>query len=1550
MSEERKVKINGIPISNAGFTNLQFETSKSSNSVNTIRGFGSLFKEENLNIIQTVSMDFDLKSNELENLAYIYTLFKACGILPIENEYLLNKVGSTYTQSKNKKQLEKDDFSKSNISHLVCLLERMNINSLEKTSDGYKVNLVLTLYDSALTQNEFDEYINKISENDSYKEFEKICKDSIRSKTLEFSNLDMSGVTLEIYNIEKLNAKYKTHLLNNVLVNNKLNKETESENEYKANELRDKTNSTFENNKEIKKDKDGNIISTDPYAPTKIYIENKHILQIEFITHNKISNLPLLGSPIFTKSYLGIGETFFNIKCIFKEEENNIVNELKSISDKNIINHKIELHHPLVQLFDFHSANIVNIVFNNLEQANGIMVNIIFSLNGFRYAEEENINIDEILSSVKYNNDEKQELVGGLYLEYLLDYLYNNKDVISDNTILNFLNHTLETKTFNSSGGINDTYEAGLLSHSYLLASLFASYSSFPSSYGIHKQLDNKVFNVVNIFFNNDSYDFINSLTNKDVSKVSKQLDPDFFLLNYRTISQISDSDLNIYRALYKAENYYALIDNVVLVSLFGNSEYKKYISDELYQLDRKNLKQKTFVNIIRNCVSELFNSKQNFSNDIISSVIKKIYEEFLFRSFYIINNKLDSEYSFIDDLNNYNYFFTHDGKLNFKTIHLKIKNYVERIYSLFLKSLNDSYFIERIIRESVVEYYTSVEKLKIDIDTTIKELSKEVYNFELEFTNVYELNKSIIIDRAYNIFLTKYLYLVSIYSSNRTINSKYQINFSQMLKSFILSSSLHSLLLARTTERTDHFDNPIILGLKNIGYKISLYNQHLYKNNNEHIMFSEFFNLKSSYYVDKVNTSDCFYSTKNMFDDNVKKDINFFYGKLIKINFNDSLHYIKNIISNKEQKEDLKMFFDDEREKFIKNKDLDFENYNGKTTKYSLSDLDTEKIEFPLIHGGYLPSYFNNFFFKKDKNMTERMKQRIIASKDPFKDLENLTNIVYDFNNYVIPDYDVMICKKYQFMNFTSGEEMVGDAYKKINNRSYLMLKNVSSISIVKNPKTKIKVANIILNDVSKSIFNFDPFNGSFDLKTLKNNKIDILHIEVGDEIRVRLGYGKNIQVFNGFIQEISGSSNQLMLSCSSFASGLYSEVIENITVDTHGTLVTEYFKKVKTNFESLKSSLKKILPEQIEVTKNYFYSIKPINSFLFKELNDKNKNYNVPFTNHEQSSLYSTFVLTLQTVSSRILFNFTPKNILNITTGSLSHDSYIKASLKSIFGSISLPNEVVGASPDLLININNVDSDYDCYGIKPSDIYYYNDKDKIENEISKADKIEDSVDNKILNTNEPEYLYSSDTSQEKYEPTELGIEYFPVSLKDSCYITSLFNEKRTNKKGETYFHQGLDFVTKAGNIYSVADGKVIRINEDATKATGLAIYIEHVIPNSDKTFVSAYYHLKEIKVNKNYNCKAGELIGIMGNTGNSSGKHLHFEMYTNNKGNAFNKNKILNPFYKERLPKIDTEELMKIIAWDKVNIMADNGQYSKELHSKYTQCKKYKEYRGEV
>jgi murein DD-endopeptidase MepM/ murein hydrolase activator NlpD len=87
---------------------------------------------------------------------------------------------------------------------------------------------------------------------------------------------------------------------------------------------------------------------------------------------------------------------------------------------------------------------------------------------------------------------------------------------------------------------------------------------------------------------------------------------------------------------------------------------------------------------------------------------------------------------------------------------------------------------------------------------------------------------------------------------------------------------------------------------------------------------------------------------------------------------------------------------------------------------------------------------------------------------------------------------------------------------------------------------------------------------------------------------------------------------------------------------------------------------------------------------------------------------------------------------------------------------------------------------------------------------------------------------------------------------------------------------HTGLDMQASTGTpVYATADG-VVRLARMARGGYGRQIEIEH----GSTGFVSKYAHLSKIKVKQGHKVKRGDLIAFSGNTGMSSGPHLHYEI----------------------------------------------------------------------
>ena len=92
--------------------------------------------------------------------------------------------------------------------------------------------------------------------------------------------------------------------------------------------------------------------------------------------------------------------------------------------------------------------------------------------------------------------------------------------------------------------------------------------------------------------------------------------------------------------------------------------------------------------------------------------------------------------------------------------------------------------------------------------------------------------------------------------------------------------------------------------------------------------------------------------------------------------------------------------------------------------------------------------------------------------------------------------------------------------------------------------------------------------------------------------------------------------------------------------------------------------------------------------------------------------------------------------------------------------------------------------------------------------------------------------------------------------------------------------FHYGMDFSAPKGTeIYATADGK---IKEVKTHRSG---YGKHVVSDHGFGYKTLYAHLKGFKAKKGKKVKRGEVIGYVGNTGKSTGPHLHYEVHKNGK-----------------------------------------------------------------
>lgn len=112
------------------------------------------------------------------------------------------------------------------------------------------------------------------------------------------------------------------------------------------------------------------------------------------------------------------------------------------------------------------------------------------------------------------------------------------------------------------------------------------------------------------------------------------------------------------------------------------------------------------------------------------------------------------------------------------------------------------------------------------------------------------------------------------------------------------------------------------------------------------------------------------------------------------------------------------------------------------------------------------------------------------------------------------------------------------------------------------------------------------------------------------------------------------------------------------------------------------------------------------------------------------------------------------------------------------------------------------------------------------------------------------------------------------PISEKYLRAMASGYGYRRDPVYGTTKFHEGMDFSSPIGTpVYATGDGTV-------THASWQSQYGNLIEINHGYNYTTRYAHLSEILVKPGQNVKRGDLIGKVGNTGKSTGPHLHYEV----------------------------------------------------------------------
>ena len=128
-------------------------------------------------------------------------------------------------------------------------------------------------------------------------------------------------------------------------------------------------------------------------------------------------------------------------------------------------------------------------------------------------------------------------------------------------------------------------------------------------------------------------------------------------------------------------------------------------------------------------------------------------------------------------------------------------------------------------------------------------------------------------------------------------------------------------------------------------------------------------------------------------------------------------------------------------------------------------------------------------------------------------------------------------------------------------------------------------------------------------------------------------------------------------------------------------------------------------------------------------------------------------------------------------------------------------------------------------------------------------------------------------------YTETKGGLQVFgtPVDYYWYYYISSYYGYRKNPNTGAEELHRGVDIAVLTGTVvYATHDGTVMQAAYDS-------YYGNYVVITDSKGYTTKYAHMDSLTVSAGQSVKKGDTVGKSGNTGSSTGSHLHIECLYN-------------------------------------------------------------------
>lgn len=375
------------------------------------------------------------------------------------------------------------------------------------------------------------------------------------------------------------------------------------------------------------------------------------------------------------------------------------------------------------------------------------------------------------------------------------------------------------------------------------------------------------------------------------------------------------------------------------------------------------------------------------------------------------------------------------------------------------------------------------------------------------------------------------------------------------------------------------------------------------------------------------------------------------------------------------------------------------------------------------------------------------------------------------------------------------------------------------------------------------------------------------------------KIGYAENedeavqiIEEYNDFAEKNHGKTdiilqNEISLSQSLLSSGDLQNTIDGVKNEEFTNAYMLYFDDALIAVTDTPDSLRNVISQiESDVT-----ALLGNNASIYNNIQIKNEFYPTSQLN-DSSKLYSTIVgldtITKECITPAVILSDSNEPIKLYSLNGILFETYEYYKVERFLKSETVYKEdnTMYKGSQKLVTAGNDGAAIDFYK-----------RTMFEGKVQNTELIDTSITTTKVDT-----VISTGTKEINWNE-DPKVLLFPLGTTNFKY-SSEFGGRKDPFTGEYAYHSGIDLGCASGTSVLAADSGIVVKSSDNGDSAGIFITIQH-----DNGLTTTYMHLSKRLVKVGERVYAGQQIALSGNTGRSTGPHLHFTVLDVN-GNLVN------------------------------------------------------------